>query len=103
VTVREGADRAAVGRRLLSKYPFRDGFLVEFSNIPNLLLWIFWTGKLPQMREILTASEDKDIVAIMPNLGYMMRMYSTWQDKLPEQLLRAYDSRGRRRRQSDRI
>jgi DNA-binding Lrp family transcriptional regulator len=90
VNLGDGADRAAVGRRLLSKYPFKDAFFVKYSNIPNFLCWIFWTGEISKMREILSAvDEDKDIESLMPNLGYMMRIYSTWQDKLPGQLLKA--------------
>ena len=95
VTLREGADGAEVGRRLLARYPFKDAFLLAFSNIPKLLIWIFWTGGLSEMREILSATEDdEDIVALMPNLGYMMRIYSTWQDRLPEQMLQAYERFG---------
>jgi DNA-binding Lrp family transcriptional regulator len=90
VNLRDGADRAAVGRRLLSRYRFRDAFLVVYDNMPNLLSWIFWTSEISKMREILSAvDKDRDIESLMPNLGYMMRIYPTWQDELPGQLLRA--------------
>jgi DNA-binding Lrp family transcriptional regulator len=102
VTVRDGADKAAVGRRLLSKYSFKDAFFVHYSNVPTHLAWIFWTGRLSEMRKILTAvDEDEDIVALMPNLGYLMRIYSTWQDKLPQHLIQKSmesGTRGRRPR-----
>jgi hypothetical protein len=65
-----------------------DAFLVSYGNLPNQLGWVFWTGELSEMRKILTAvDEDEDIVALMPNLGYLMRIYSTWQDKLPQYLI----------------
>jgi DNA-binding Lrp family transcriptional regulator len=100
VTLRDGADSAAVGRRLLSKYSFKDAFLVSYSNIPNLLGWVFWTGEISEMRKILTAvDEDEDIVALMPNFGYLMRIYSTWQDKLPKSLIqKSEENRTRSRR-----
>lgn len=92
VTVAKDADRAAIARRLKSRFPFKDAFFLSYSNVPRLLLWIFWTGDISKMREILTAvDDDKDIVALMPNLGYMMRIYSTWQDRLPEDMLRAFE------------
>jgi len=95
VTLRDGADRAAVGRRLLSKYPFEDAFFVSYNDFPNMLAWIFWTGEMSEMRRILTAvDEDEDVVALMPNLGYLMRIYSTWQDKLPQQLIHASEEDG---------
>ena len=97
VTLRDGADSAAVGRRLLSKYSFKDAFLVSYSNIPNLLGWVFWTGEISEMRKILTAvDEDEDIVALMPNFGYLMRIYSTWQDKLPQYWLQESKETGTR-------
>jgi DNA-binding Lrp family transcriptional regulator len=100
VTLRDGADKAAVGRRLLSEYSFMDAFLVSYSNLPNQLGWIFWTGELSEMRKILTAvDEDEDVVALMPNLGYLMRIYSTWQDKLPQSLIqKSEENRTRSRR-----
>jgi len=101
VTLRDGADKAAVGRRLLSEYSFLDAFLVSYSNLPNQLGWVFWTGKLSEMRKILTAvDEDEDIVALMPNLGYLMRIYSTWQDKLPQSLIQKSEENRTRSRRS---
>jgi DNA-binding Lrp family transcriptional regulator len=99
VTLREGADRAAVCRRLMSKYPFEDAFFVAYDNLPNLLGWIFWTGEMSHMRRIVTAvDEDEDVVALTPNLGYLMRIYSTWQDKLPQQLIQASEGTGTKSR-----
>jgi DNA-binding Lrp family transcriptional regulator len=90
VTLRDGADKGAVGRRLLSKYEFRDAFLLAFSNIPSLLMWIFWSGDLSEMRKILKAvDEDEDIAALMINYVYLQRFYSTWQDRLPQYLMHA--------------
>jgi len=88
MTLRDGVDKAAVGRRLESKYPFKDAFFLHYGNLPNHLSWVFWTGELSEMRKIIEAvDEDEDIVAMMPNLGYLMRIYSTWQDKLPQHLI----------------
>lgn len=83
----------------MSKYPFKDAFFVSYNNIPNMLSWIFWTGEMSEMRRILTAvDEDEDVVALMPNLGYLMRIYSTWQDKLPQLLIQASEKDGTRSR-----
>lgn len=96
VTVREGADRVAVAKRLMSRYPFKDEFFLSYTSIPNLLIWIFWTGDISQMRRIMSATdEDEDVVAMMPNLGYRMRIYPTWQDRLPEDLLQASEETAR--------
>jgi len=85
LNLRDGAERGDVCRRLLSKYPFEEAYVRAFSNIPGFLMWIFWTDKLPEMRNALRrVGEDEDVVSVMPNFAYLERIYSTWRDKLPE-------------------
>lgn len=104
VSLRDGASKGEVGRRLLSKYQFKDAFIVSFSNVPNLLIWIFWTGELAEMRRILKAvDEDEDVVALMPNFAYLMRICSDWRDRLPQQMIRASENAGLRGRLSELI
>lgn len=82
LTVRDGVDRGEFGRRLLSKHQFQDAFLVAYSNIPNLLVWIFWTDDIFELRRVLKGvQEDEDVVALMPNFAFLMRIYSTWRDR----------------------
>jgi DNA-binding Lrp family transcriptional regulator len=84
VNLRDGSDKVDVGRRLLSKYPFRDQYVRTFSNLPSLLLWVFWTDKMTEMRRaIKEIGEDADVLAVMPNFAYLERIYTTWQAKLP--------------------
>ena len=85
VNLRNGADKAEVSRRLLSTYPFPDAYIRTFGNIPGLLIWIFWTDKLTEMRKILrVAREDEDVLTIVPNFAFLERVYSTWRDGLHE-------------------
>ena len=85
VNLRDGADKGEVGRRLISKSSFQDQYIRTFSNLPSLLIWVFWSDKMTEIRKVLReVGEDKDVMAVMLNFGYLERMYSTWRDKLPE-------------------
>ena len=84
VNLRDGADKGEVGRRMLSKYPFQDGYIRTFSNLPSLLVWVFWSDKMTEIRKALRdVGEDEDVVAAMLNFAYLERIYTTWRDKLP--------------------
>ncbi|MBN1676917.1 MAG: winged helix-turn-helix transcriptional regulator [Candidatus Thermoplasmatota archaeon] len=85
VTLREGADKAEVGSRLLSKHMFVDEYVRTFTNIPNLLIWVFWSDKMTEIRRaVREADEDEDVRAVMLNLVYLERIYTTtWRDRLP--------------------
>ncbi len=85
VTLRDGANSGAVGRRLLKKYPFKDAFFVAYSNMPSLLTWIFWTTDMSEMRRILrVVDEDEDVVSLVPNFVFLERIYSNWRSKLTD-------------------
>jgi DNA-binding Lrp family transcriptional regulator len=85
VNLRDGADKADVGKRLLSKYPLQISFIRSFSNIPGFLLCALCSDRMTETRRVLREiGEDEDVRAIMFNLNYFERKYSTWRDKLPE-------------------
>jgi len=85
VNLRDGADKGEVGRRLLSKSPFQDQYMRTFSNLPSLLIWVFWSGKMTEIRKALReVGEDEDVLAVMVNFAFLERIYTTWRDKLPE-------------------
>jgi DNA-binding Lrp family transcriptional regulator len=85
VRFRDGADKRVVGRRLLSKPYFQDQYIRTFSNIPDLLMWIFWSPKISDIRGALRETScDEDVLSTMLNFAYLERLYATWRDKLPE-------------------
>jgi DNA-binding Lrp family transcriptional regulator len=85
VNLSDGADKVEVGRRLLSQSPFQDQYIRTFSNLPGLLVWVFWSGKMGEIRKVIReVGEDEDVLSVMLNFAYLERMYPTWRDKLPE-------------------
>jgi DNA-binding Lrp family transcriptional regulator len=92
VNLRDGVDKAEVGRRLLAKYPFQDQYIRTFSNLPGLLVWVFWSGKMAEIRKVMReVGEDEDVLSVMLNFAYLERIYPTWRDKLPA--VRAHPSK----------
>ncbi len=84
VSLRDGADKREVGRRLLSKYPFQDGYVRTHSNLPSLLAWVFWSDSMTEIRKVVReVGEDEDVQAVMLNFAYLERLYPNWRDKLP--------------------
>ena len=85
VNLKEGADKIIVGKRLLSKNMFRDQYIRTHSNVPGLLMWVFWSDKMSSIREaVKETSNDKDVQSVMLNFAYIERLYPTWRDKLLE-------------------
>jgi DNA-binding Lrp family transcriptional regulator len=85
VNLRDGADKGEVGRRLISQSPFQDQYIRTFSNLPSILIWVFWSDEMTEIRKVVrNVSEDEDVMAVMLNFAYLERIYSTWRDKLPE-------------------
>ena len=86
VNLKDGVDKKEFGRRLLSKHQFDDAYARTFSNLPGLVVWVFWSSKMAEVRKALKeVSEDEDVLAVMPNFVYLERIYlTTWRDKLPE-------------------
>ena len=85
VNLRDGADKGDVGRRLISKYcPLQLAYMRSFSNLPAFLLCILVSDKMTEIRKVLREiEEDKDVLAIMPNLRYRQRVYTPWRRRLP--------------------
>jgi len=87
VNLRDGADKREVGRRLLSKHYFQDQYIRTHSNLPSLLMWVFWSDKVTEIRKVLREiGEDEDVLSVMLNFAYLERIYTTWRDKLPAAL-----------------
>jgi DNA-binding Lrp family transcriptional regulator len=84
VNLRDGADKRVVGKRLLSKNYVQDQYIRTHSNLPNLLVWVFWSDKVTEIRKALKETgEDEDVLSVMLNFAYLERIYSTWLEKLP--------------------
>jgi len=84
VTLRDGADKMEVGRRLLSKYPFYITYIRTFSNLPLFLLCVFYGNRMAEILRVLReVGEDPDVVAVMPNISCAYRLYESWRDRLP--------------------
>jgi len=78
VGLRNGADKARVGRRLLSKYPQRIILVRSFTNIPDFLRALLSSDKMSEIRRIIKEiHEDEDVVSVTPNLIYYEREYET--------------------------
>lgn len=85
VDLKEGADKRLVGRRLISKHRFRDQYIRTYSNLPNLLIWIFWSDKIAAVRRLMKETgEDEDVRSVMLNFAYLERIYPTWRDRLTD-------------------
>jgi len=85
VNLRDGVDKREVGRRLLSKDYFQDQYIRTFDNLPSLLIWVFWSDKMTEIRKALKETgEDEDVQSAMLNFAYLERIYATtWRDRLP--------------------
>ncbi len=85
VTLRDNADKGEVGKRLLLRNYFTDQYMRTHSNLPGLLMWVFWSDKMTEIRRALKeTSRDDDVLSVMLNFAYLERTYQTWRDKLPE-------------------
>lgn len=83
VNLKDGADRRVVGRRLLSKYSFRDAYVRTYSNLPNLLIWVFWSDDITEIRRAAKeVGEDDPVASVMLNFAYLERLYDSWREKL---------------------
>jgi Lrp/AsnC family leucine-responsive transcriptional regulator len=98
VSLKNGADRVEVGKRLLSTFGSLDAYIRAFSNLPSLLMVVFWSGSVPEIRDVFRSTcEDEGVRAVMLNFCYFERIYETWRGKLLE--MQERDSRkGRARR-----
>lgn len=85
VNLRDDADKAEVGRRMISKYPLNVIYVRSFSNLPGFLFGVLCSDKMTEIRKILgEIGDDKDVQSVTPNLLYIERTYTTaWDSKLP--------------------
>jgi len=85
VTLKDGVDRREMGARLLSEFPFRDAYVRTLTNLPNLLLWVFWSDSMVDIRRALSeVGSDRNVAGVMLNFIHAERIYTTWRDRLPE-------------------
>lgn len=83
VTLKDGVDRREMGARLLSEFPFRDAYVRTLTNLPNLLLWVFWSDKMADIRRALSeVGIDRNVAGVMLNFVHAERVYTTWRDRL---------------------
>ncbi len=83
VELKDGTDRTAVGKRLLSKGTFHDQYIRTLSNIPGLLSWVFWSDDMSKIRvAVKEAGDDRDVRSVLLNFVYLERLYPTWRDEL---------------------
>jgi DNA-binding Lrp family transcriptional regulator len=102
VILKDGADKIEVGRRLLARQYFQDQYIRTFSNIPDVLIWVFWSDKIKEIRKILEeVGEEEDVLAVTLNFAYSERIYETWRDRLPAALARSSERAGPRRHDSE--
>jgi len=85
VNLRDSVDKREVGRRLLSKDYFQDQYIRTFNNLPSLLIWVFWSDKMTEIRKaVKETGEDEDVLSVVLNFAYLERIYATtWLDKFP--------------------
>ena len=102
VSLRGGADKIEVGRRLLKIDPVHLVVVRSFSNLPSFLLGLVSSDRMCVIRDILAkVAEDEDVSSVVPNLLYFERMYTTWDQKLPAALARYPEMAGARRRRPE--
>lgn len=83
VVLKDGADKKAVGRRLISKFSPQLWYLRSFSNLPSFLLCIMCTDKMNELRGLLQRIEkDEDVKSVVPNVWYADHIFETWRDAL---------------------
>jgi len=86
VELKDGADKRAVGKRLLTWNYFHDQYVRTYSNLPGLLMWVFWSNDMNLIRRALRETgQDKEVRSVMLNFVYNERVYlTTWRDKIPD-------------------
>jgi Lrp/AsnC family leucine-responsive transcriptional regulator len=83
--LKHGADRVEVGRRLLSEYGLPEAYIRSYSNLPGLLIVVFWSGSMPEIRNVFRATcQDEGVQAVMLNFCYFERIYETWRGRMLE-------------------
>jgi DNA-binding Lrp family transcriptional regulator len=85
VRLADGASKAAIGRKILSRSFFMDQYVRTYSNITDMVHWVFWSDDIDATRNALgEVSEYEEVLSVVPHFCYNERMYPTWKDKLVE-------------------
>ena len=101
INLKNGADKIEFGKKLLAKRSFRDEYIRTHANLPSLVIWVFWSNKIGEIRRVLReVSENEQVESAMINIAYFERMYPTWRDKLAEAQMRHNEKAGTQKSQS---
>jgi DNA-binding Lrp family transcriptional regulator len=96
ITLKDGANKLDMGRRLLSACNFQDTYVRTYLNLPNHLAWVFWSNDMAEVRKAARmVAEDTAVEAVMLNFVYQERLYKTWKDRLGENQTHAPKRAGR--------
>lgn len=83
ISLKDGANRRDVGKRLTSKFSPQLWYLRSFSNLPSFLLCILCTDKMNELRDVLEKiAKDDEVCCVIPNTWYSDHIFVTWRDRL---------------------
>ena len=76
-------DRRKIGPLFIRKYSPNVLFFWSFSNLPNYLIYVVWTGAMKKLRDIREGFQSEEVFeSIVPNVLYTGYIHDTWRDKL---------------------
>ncbi|MCU0853316.1 MAG: winged helix-turn-helix transcriptional regulator [Thermoplasmata archaeon] len=83
IRLADGASKAAIGRKILSRSFFMDQYVRTYSNLTDLAHWVFWSDDIDTTRNALgEVGEYEEVLSVVPHFCYIERLYPTWKDKL---------------------
>ncbi len=83
ITLREGADRTAVGIRLLQAHTPRIVYFIPFSNLPNFLVGATFTQTMAELHELIQRVQaDEDVKSVVSNVAVAGYRFDHWRDHL---------------------
>lgn len=83
ITLREGADRTAVGIRLVRAHAPRIMYFIPFSNLPNFLVCATLTQTMAELHELVQRVQaDEDVKSMVSNVALAGYRFDHWRDHL---------------------
>ncbi len=83
ITLRQGADRTAVGIRLLQAHAPRIVYFIPFSNLPNFLVCATVTQRMAELHELVQRVQaDEDVKSVVSNVALAGYHFDHWRDHL---------------------
>lgn len=81
--LKDTSDKGKVLPVLLNEYSPSFMFLMPFSNLPNLILYVIWTNTMKELREIQESIDGEEFIeSTVPNILYSGSIYDTWRDDI---------------------